>query len=91
MLIYELIKMAPNEMIMETRDFLTENVYTCFFTNYFLEHNGKKLGDFDDISELDLTTDNKIYMRPQLYTEKNARNHIMKINDLLTKPKQLHQ
>ena len=83
--------MAPNEMIMETRDFLSENVYTCFFSNYFLEHNGVKLSDFDDISELDLSVDNKIYMRPMLYNEKSARTHIVKINELLTKPKQLHQ
>jgi hypothetical protein len=42
--------MAPNEMIMEVREFLAENVYTCFFTNYYLEHAGTKLSDFEDIS-----------------------------------------
>lgn len=78
------MQMAPNELIMEVREFLSENVYTCFFTNYFLEHAGKELSDFEDISQLDLQTDNKIYMKPQLYTEKSVRSHIMKINDLLT-------
>jgi hypothetical protein len=67
------MQMAPNEMIMEVREFLSENVYTWFFTNYYLEHAGQKLSDFDDISELDLASDNRIYMRPQLYNEKSAR------------------
>ena len=85
------MQMAPNEMIMEVREFLSENVYTWFFTNYYLEHAGNKLSDFDDISELDLAADNRIYMRPQLYNEKSARQHILKVNDLLSNPKQLHQ
>jgi len=51
---------------LELREFLSEHVYTCFFTNYYLEHQGKKLSDYSDLSELNLNeegTDNKIYMR----------------------------
>lgn len=68
--------MAPNEMILEVREFLAENAYTCFFTNFALEHNGKRLSDYDDVSQLDLESDNKIYMKPQLYTDKSARYHV---------------
>ena len=58
------LQMLQYELILELREFLSEHVYTCFFTNYYLEHNGVKLSDYDDISELDLSQDNKIYMRP---------------------------
>lgn len=78
-------------MIMEVRDFLSENVYTCFYTNYYLEHNGSKLSDYDDVSQLDLRNDNRLIMRPQHYSDKSARQHISKVNELLTNPKQLHQ
>jgi hypothetical protein len=60
------LKMVQYELILELREFLSEHVYTCFFTNYYLEHQGKKLSDYSDLSELNLNeegTDNKIYMR----------------------------
>lgn len=78
--------MVQYELILELREFLGEHVYTCFFTNYFLEHMGKKLSDYSDLSELDLETDSCIYMRPKLYDEKSARQHIKRVNDILTTP-----
>ena len=68
------------------REFLSEHVYTCFFTNYYLEHAGVKLSDYSDLSEMDLETDPFIYMRPQLYTENSARTHIKRVNEILTTP-----
>jgi hypothetical protein len=35
------LKMVQYELILELREFLSEHVYTCFFTNYYLEHQGK--------------------------------------------------
>ena len=55
--------MVQYELILEVREYLSEHVYTCFFTNYYLEHMGVKLSDYSDLSELDLSTDNKIFMR----------------------------
>ena len=58
------LKMVQYELILELREYLNEHVYTCFFTNYYLEHRGKKLSDYSDLSELeDIELDNKIYMR----------------------------
>ena len=82
--------MVQYELILELREFLSEHVYTCFFTNYYLEHQGTKLSDYSDLSELDLESDNKIYMRPQLYDEKTARQHINRVNDILTRPQVLN-
>lgn len=78
--------MVQYELILELREYLSEHVYTCFFTNYYLEHQGNKLSDYSDLSELDLETDNKIYMRAQLYDEKSARQHINRVNDIFTRP-----
>jgi hypothetical protein len=34
------LKMVQYELILELKEYLSENVYTCFFTNYQLEHMG---------------------------------------------------
>lgn len=80
------LKMVQYELILELREFLAEHVYTCFFTNYYLEHDSKQLSDYSDLSELDLDKDPIIYMRPKLYDEKSARLHVKKVNDVLTTP-----
>lgn len=56
--------MVQYEMVLELREFLNEHVYTCFFTNYYFEHDGKRLNDYTELAELNLTEDPKIYMRP---------------------------
>ena len=49
--------MLQYELILELREFLSEHVYTCFFTNYYLQHAGEKLSEYSDLSEMDLETD----------------------------------
>lgn len=56
--------MVQYEMILELREFLNEHVFTCFFTHYYFEHNGKKLNDYTELIELNLVEDPKLYMRP---------------------------
>ena len=56
--------MLQYELILELREFMSEHVYTCFFTNYYLEHDGVKLSDYSDLSEMDLEKDPFIYMKP---------------------------
>ena len=57
------LKMVQYELILELREFLSEHAYTCFFTNYYLEHNGTKLSDYCDLAELDLENHPRIFMR----------------------------
>ena len=56
--------MVLYELVLELREFLSEHVYTCFFTHYYFEHDGKRLNDYTELAELNLTEDSKIYMRP---------------------------
>jgi len=51
-------------MVLELREFLNEHVFTCFFTHYYFEHQGKRLNDYSELHELNLVEDSKIYMRP---------------------------
>lgn len=56
--------MVQYEMVLELREFLSEHVYTCFFTHYYFEHQGVRLNDYTELSELDFSNDPKIFMRP---------------------------
>ena len=55
--------MVQYEMVLELREFLNEHVYTCFYTHYRFEHQGKRLNDYTELAELNLEEDNKIYMK----------------------------
>jgi hypothetical protein len=35
------VKMLQHELVLELREYLNDHVYTCFFTNYLLEHGGR--------------------------------------------------
>ena len=89
--------MVQYEMVLELREFLSEHVYTCFFTHYYFEHQSKRLNDYTELSELNLVEEPKIYMRPgkrrkkfnkniEKYDEKNARAHIKRVRDILSVP-----
>jgi len=77
------LKMVQYEMILELREFLTEHVYTCFFTHYYFEHAGVKLNDYTELATLDLEAEPRIYMRPERYDEKGARAHIKRVKEII--------
>lgn len=83
------LKMVQYEMVLELREFLTEHVYTCFFTHYYFEHQGERLNDYTELSQLDLVSEPRIFMRPEKYDEKNARSHIRRVKEILMGPPQL--
>jgi len=72
-------------MVFEMREFLSEHVYTCFFTNFYFEHNGARLNEYTELAELDLQNNSKIFMRADKYDEKAARTHIKRLVDILEK------
>ena len=81
--------MVQYEMVLELREFLSEHVYTCFFTNYYFEHAGQRLNDYTELAELNLQEDAKILMKPEKYDEKNALAHIKRVKDILSTPQLL--
>ena len=77
---------AHYELLFELREFLSEHIYTCFFTNFFFEHNGQRLNDYTELSQLDLKTNPRIFMKPDKYDDQTARAHIKKLVDILEQP-----
>jgi hypothetical protein len=63
------LKSSAHEMIFELREYLSEHVYTCFFTNFYFEHNGQRLNDYTELSQLDLKTNPRIFMKPDKYDD----------------------
>jgi hypothetical protein len=47
------------------------------------------LNDYTELSQLDLVSEPRIYMRPEKYDEKNARAHIKRVKEVLMGPPQL--
>ena len=52
------------EMVFELREFLSEHIYTCFFTNFYFEHAGQRLNEYSELMELDLVSNPRIVMKP---------------------------
>ena len=73
-------------MVFELREFLNEHIYTCFFTNFYFEYNGQPLNEYIELTELDLASNPKIFMRPKAYDDTNARVHIKRLLEVLEKP-----
>jgi hypothetical protein len=59
-----MLKMVSVWRWSQSLEFLSEHVYTCFSTHYYFEHQGKRLNDYTELSELNLVEEPKIYMRP---------------------------
>lgn len=89
--------MVQYEIVLELREFLSEHVYTCFYTHYYFEHAGKRLNDYQELAELSLESGDRIFMRPgktpdipdndaDKYDEKSARQHIKRVKDILNTP-----
>ncbi|CAI2365697.1 unnamed protein product [Moneuplotes crassus] len=78
------------ELAIELRECLNDNVNTCFYTNYYFEHCGKRLNDYDELTTLDFSKDNEIYMKPDLYNERTARNHYKRFKEILYSPSVLN-
>ena len=90
--------MVSYETVLELREYLSDNVYTFLFTNYFLEHKGTRLGDYQELATIDLAKHPRINMRPckynfpvlinflGLYDDKAIQEHVTKLQSTLIVP-----
>jgi len=58
------VQTVAYEMVFELREFLSEHIYTCFFTNFYFEHAGQRLNEYSELMELDLVSNPRIVMKP---------------------------
>ena len=73
-------------MLIEIKEFLTEYVYTAFYTHYYFEHQGQKLNDYTEVALLNLKDEPILYMRVDKYDDKAVRNHVRRVKEILFTP-----
>ncbi len=78
------VMVSNQEQVQDVRQSIVETPDTFQYTCFHLEHNGSKINDFVELSEVkDLGADSEIALIEDPYTEKEARMHIVRIRELI--------
>ncbi|KAL1839026.1 hypothetical protein VTJ49DRAFT_1926 [Mycothermus thermophilus] len=78
------LPVSPLEQIHEIRQSVIEHPSAVQYTCFHLEHEGRRLNDFAQISDIEgLGPDAELRVVEDPYTEKEARIHVMRIRELI--------
>jgi protein TIF31 len=78
------ITVTSQEQVQDVRQSIVENPDTFQYTCFHLEHNGQRINDFVELSEVkDLKPADEIVLVEDPYTEKEARLHVVRIRELI--------
>lgn len=78
------VMVSSQEQVQDLRQSIVETPNTFQYTCFHLEHNGEKINDFIELSEVkDLQADSEILLVQDPYTEKEARMHVVRIRELI--------
>ncbi|OQV03171.1 hypothetical protein CLAIMM_08250 [Cladophialophora immunda] len=78
------ITVTSQEQVQDVRQSIVETPDTFQYTCFHLEHNGQRINDFVELSEVkDLKPDDEIVLVEDPYTEKEARLHVVRIRELI--------
>jgi protein TIF31 len=78
------MKVSSQEQLQDVRQSIVETPDTFQYTCFHLEHNGQRINDYVELSEVEgLKADSEVTLVEDPYTEKEARVHIVRIRDLL--------
>ena len=78
------ITVTSQEQVQDVRQSIVETPDTFQYTCFHLEHNGQRVNDFVELSEVkDLKADDEIVLLEDPYTEKEARLHVVRIRELI--------
>ncbi|KAL2271557.1 hypothetical protein VTJ83DRAFT_928 [Remersonia thermophila] len=78
------LPVSPLEQIHEIRQSVIEHPSAVQYTCFHLEHEGQRLNDFAQISDIEgLGPDAELRLVEDPYTEKEARIHVMRIRELI--------
>ncbi|KMU79713.1 hypothetical protein CISG_02131 [Coccidioides immitis RMSCC 3703] len=82
---YKIQVMVSNqEQVQDVRQSIVELPGTFQYTSFHLEHNGERINDYVELSEVkDLKPDAEIVLVEDPYTEKEARMHLVRIRELI--------
>ncbi|RDL40518.1 Clustered mitochondria protein-like protein [Venustampulla echinocandica] len=78
------IMVSSQEAIHDVRQSIIELPGTFQYSCFHLEHKGQPINDFIQISEVDgLTADSELTLVEDLYTEKEARLHVVRVREII--------
>ena len=75
---------TSQEQVQDVRQSVVESPGTFQYTCFHLEHNGERINDFVELSEVkDFKSDSELVLVEDPYTEKEARMHVFRIRELI--------
>lgn len=78
------VMVSTQEQVQDLRQSIVETPDTFQYTCFHLEHNGEKINDFIELSEVkDLKADSVVTLVEDPYTEKEARMHVVRMRELV--------
>ncbi|KAL9127505.1 MAG: hypothetical protein Q9217_003635 [Psora testacea] len=82
---YEIqIIVSTQEQVQDLRQSIIESPGTLQYSCFHLEHNGQRINDFVELSEVTgLAADSVVKLVEDPYTEKEARMHLMRIREII--------
>lgn len=78
------VPVSLSETLQDIRQSITENPFTYFYSCFYLEHEGVRLNDYQEIATIpNLIATPQLKLREDVYTERESRIHIMRLRELL--------
>lgn len=78
------LTVSNQEQVQDLRQSIVETPDTFQYTCFHLEHNGERINDFVELSEVkELGADSEITLIEDPYTEKEARMHLVRMRELI--------
>ncbi|KAL9111850.1 MAG: hypothetical protein Q9227_003700 [Pyrenula ochraceoflavens] len=78
------VMVSSQEQVQDVRQSIVETPGTFQYTCFHLEHEGEKINDFIELSEVKgLQTGSELALFEDPYTEKEARMHVLRVRELI--------
>ena len=78
------VTVSSQEQVQDLRQSIVETPDTFQYTCFHLEHNGERINDFIELSEVkDLKAGSEVTLVEDPYTEKEARMHVIRMRELI--------
>lgn len=78
------VPVSTQGQVQDLRSSIVEQPGTFQYTCFHLEHNGQRINDFTELSEVKgLSADSEIKLIEDPYTEREARMHVVRIREII--------
>ena len=78
------VMVSSQEQVQDVRQSVVETPDTFQYTCFHLEHNGQRINDFVELSEIkEIQADSELVLVEEPYTEREVRMHVVRIRDLI--------